>query len=86
MSHLRVLICRVEEENPQVLSEVAHFDLPEVDVQALDPTTALDDLEAQTQQTGHAILRGLLQAQWEAVDAALTDQYRQRFSPSDLSR
>jgi hypothetical protein len=86
MSHLRVLICRVEEQTSEVMSEVARFDLPEVDVQALAPTTALDDLEAQTQQTGNAILRELLQSQWEEIDATLTDQYRQRFSPSSPHR
>lgn len=83
MSHIRVLICRVEDESSEQMTELAHVDLPEIDVAALQPETTLDDLEASTQKAGAAILQHLLQAQWEKVDAELTQKTRQTFPPSD---
>jgi len=41
------------------------------DVAALQPATALDTLEATTQEIGTTILRRLLCAQWEESDAVL---------------
>jgi hypothetical protein len=64
------------------MTELAAFDLPATDVSALQPETALDQLETTTQETGNAILRRTLQAQWELIDAQLTEQHRRRFSPS----
>ena len=81
MSHIRVLICRVDEPASQQMTELAAFDLPVTDVSALQPETALDELETTTQETGNAILRGTLQARWNLIDAELTEQYRQAFSP-----
>ena len=81
MSHIRVLICRVDEQHPDEMTEVARFEVPEVDVQALNPETALDDLEASTRDIGYAVLRRLLQARWEAIDEELAEAYRRRFSP-----
>jgi hypothetical protein len=81
MSHIRVLICRVDDPTSDQLTELAAFDLPAADVTVLQPATALDDLETTTHTTGNAILRRVLQAQWELLDAQVTDQYRQRFSP-----
>jgi hypothetical protein len=46
MSHIRVLICRVEDQSPDQMTELAHVDLPEIDVSALQPETTLDDLES----------------------------------------
>ena len=86
MSHIRVLICRVDEPASDQMTELAAFDLPTADVDALHPETALDDLETTTQDTGNAILRRTLQAQWDLIDAELTDQHRQAFSPSDGPR
>jgi hypothetical protein len=62
MSHIRVLICRVDDPATDHLTQLATFDLPTPDVAILDPTTTLDDLETVTQQTGNAILRRVLQA------------------------
>jgi hypothetical protein len=86
MSHIRVLICRVDDPASDQLAELAAFDLPAADVTALQPDTALDELETTTQITGNAILRRLLQAQWEMIDAQLTEQYRQSFSPCRCPR
>jgi hypothetical protein len=82
MSHIRVLIGRVDDPASDQMTELAAFDLPASDVTTLQPETALDNLETVTQETGNAILRRTLQAQWELIDAALTDQHRQAFSPS----
>jgi hypothetical protein len=61
------------------LTELAAFDLPPADVTTLQPDTALDDLETTIHITGNAILRRLLQAQWDTIDTALVDQHRQAF-------
>ena len=81
MRRIRVLICSVDETTPDEMTELAAFDLPATDVTALRPETALDDLETTTQETGNAILRRVLQAQWETIDAQLTEEHRQRFPP-----
>ena len=49
------------------MTELAAFDLPASDVTALQPDTALDELEMTTQETGNAILRRTLQAQWDII-------------------
>jgi len=82
MSHIRVLICRVDDAASEWMTELAAFDLPPSDVSALQPETALDELETTTHQTGNAILRRTRQAQWDLIDAELTDQHGQAFSPS----
>ena len=82
MSHIRVLICRVDDRASEQMTQRAAFDLPSTDVSALQPETVRDDLEAATQETGNAILRRTLQAQWDLIDAQLTERHRQRFSPS----
>jgi hypothetical protein len=82
MSHIRVLICRVDDPASDQMTELAAFDLPPTDVATLQPETTLDDLETTTQETGNAILRRTLQAQWELIDTELTDQHRRSFSPS----
>ena len=86
MSHIRVLICRVDDPASDQMTELAAFDLPATDVAALQPETALDELETTTAETGNAILQGVLQAQWDIIDAELTERHRQHFSPSVGSR
>ncbi len=82
MSHIRVLIYHVDDPASDQMTELAAFDLPPTDVSTLQPETALDDLETTTQETGNAILRRALEAQWDLIDADLTEQHRQAFSPS----
>ncbi len=81
MRRIRVLICSVDETTPDELTELAAFDLPTAEVTALRPETALDNLATTTHETGNAILRRVLQAQWETIDAQLTEDHRQRFPP-----
>ena len=82
MRHIRVLVCEVDHATPDTMRELAAFDLPPTNVSALQPETALDELETTTQETGNAILRRTLQAQWDLIDTELTEQHRQSFSPS----
>jgi hypothetical protein len=86
MRRIRVVICEVDDQAPDTMTELAAFDLPTVDIATLAPETALDDLERTTYDTGNAILRRTLQARWDLVDATLAEQYRQRFSPSPRLR
>ena len=82
MSHLRVIICRVEDEaQEEQMTELASFDLAEVEVKELKPETALDGLEATTQTVGQAVLRELLKQQWIEIDQQLVKHYQQAFSP-----
>jgi len=85
MRRIRVLVCSVEEDTPDEMSELACFDLPVTDVTTLQPETALDDLETTTHQTGNAILRHVLQAQWDLIDARLTELHRQRSSTEQVT-
>jgi hypothetical protein len=82
MHRIQVVIREVDDQTTEPPKELATFDLPTMDIAALRPETTLDDLEAATHTTGTAILRRALAAQWDVLDAALAEQYRQRFSPS----
>ena len=77
MRHLRVLICGCDDLTADLLTELAAVEVPLPEVTTLQPATALDDLEATVFTTGQTILRCLLQAAWEALDAALATAYRQ---------
>jgi len=81
MRRIQIVIQEVDDATADPPKQLATFSLPEADLASLRPETALDDLEATTHQTGNAILRRTLQAQWDVVDAALAEQYRQRLSP-----
>lgn len=83
MSHLRVLICRVDdEEQPDQMTELHSFDMPDVDPESLKPETTLDEMEAGVLTIGQEVMRHLLRSQWEEVDKLLVKQYQERFSPS----
>ena len=82
MSRIRILVVKVEDDNPDAMSELASFDMPEMDIEKLRPETALDDLETSTYEIGTAALKKVLQARWEEIDKQLADKSRQSFSPS----
>jgi len=82
MSQIRILICRVDGNNPDNMTEIASYDLAEMDIQTLNPEVALDEAEAMLSKQGQAILQRALQAQFEEVDRDLVEAYRQDFSPS----
>jgi len=82
MRYIRVLICQVDAGAPDLMSDVACFDLATPDVASLQPETALDALEAVTQETGTAILRRLLHAQWDEIDAALVARHCAQVAPA----
>ncbi len=50
MSHIRVLICRVDDPASDQMTERAAFDLPATDGSTLQPETALDELETRPTQ------------------------------------
>lgn len=82
MSRIRILVCKVDEDNPDAMSELASFDMPEADIDTLRAETALDDLEASTYEIGTTVLRRVLQARWEEIDKQLAAKARQAFPPS----
>jgi hypothetical protein len=84
ISHIRILICRLDDPASDQITELAAFDLPATHVTTLQPETALDDLETITYTTANAIVRRILQTQSETIDATLVAQHRQAFSPAVL--
>lgn len=84
MSHLPLLLCRVDDPATDTLTELAGFDLPTPDVAALRPATALDDLKTTVQTTGNAVLCCLLQAAWDEIDAELAAAYRRQVPPASV--
>jgi hypothetical protein len=84
MSHIRVLICQVDDE--EAMTEVAAHDLPAPGRESGDAASTLDELERTTQRTGNAILRDLMQAQWALLDRQLTDQYLAQAEPGRVQR
>jgi len=82
MSQIRILICRVDENNPDNMTEIASYDLPEMEIETLNPEVVLDEAEAMLHKQGQVILQRALQAQFEEVDRGLVEAYRQDFSPS----
>ncbi len=82
MSRIRILVVKVEDDDPDTMSELASFDMPEMDLEKLQPETALDDLEMSTYEIGTEALKKVLQARWEEIDKQLADKSRQSFSPS----
>lgn len=84
MSHLRVMICRVDDEaNPDQMTELHSFDLPVAVPEQMKPETALDEMETEVLSVGQEVMRQLLKSQWEAVDRLLVEQYQEHFSPRD---
>jgi hypothetical protein len=84
MSHIRVLICQVDDA--ETMTEVAAHDLPGPEREGGKAASTLDELERTTQRTGNAILRDLLQAQWTLLDQQLTDQYLAQAEPGHVQR
>ncbi len=79
MRHIRVAVSQVDEEgHSTALSQV---DFPTDDVSELRPETLFDNLEATTQEAGNVVLRQVLQARWDTIDATVTERYRHRVSP-----
>jgi hypothetical protein len=82
MSHLRLVLCRVENDQPDKMTELAAVDLPETRLDDFSKENCLDLLEERTQRAGQALMKPLFAAQWNEVDTLLTQQTRQAFSPS----
>jgi hypothetical protein len=80
MSHLRVSICRVEDE-PGKVTELHSFDLPAVDPDKMKPENALDQMESQVLTHGQKIMRYLLEQQWVDTDELLTEKHEEAFPP-----
>jgi len=81
MSHLRVLICRGEDETEQ-MTELASVDLPTVPGQWAD--APLDRLEAHVATAGQRLLGRLCDLQWDEVDAQAVARYCAGTSPGSV--
>lgn len=83
MSRLCILLCRLEEDRPEELTELHRVELPPLDAAQLAPETALDTLEAQALTTGNEVMRQLLCHQWQEVDQQLAAAKRRLSPPRD---
>ena len=81
MSRFSIWICRQDEDQPERLTPVRRIDVPTVSVDPRTPETTLEELEAQTLATGQVVMRQLLQAQWQALDAQCVADYQRLFPP-----
>jgi len=72
MNHIRVLICRVEDDNDE-MTELASVDLPPVC--AHRSAAPLDTLEVQVAIAGQRLMARLCELQWDAVDADAVARY-----------
>ena len=81
MSHLRVLICRVEDETEEMI-ELASLDLPSGC--AHRAAAPLDTLEAEVAQVGQRLLGRLYELAWEEVDAEAVARYCARQMPGSV--
>ncbi|MBA3946687.1 MAG: hypothetical protein H0X37_19255, partial [Herpetosiphonaceae bacterium] len=77
MRRIQVIICSVDDQAPDDMLELDCFELPTATIASLKPQLALDELETTTIETGNAILRRLLQVQWDALDERLMAYHRQ---------
>lgn len=81
MNHLRVQICRVDDDTDQ-MTELAHIDLP---FQRADEAAApLDTLEAQVATVGQRVLGRLCELQWDEIDAQAVARYSARQAPGTM--
>lgn len=86
MSHLCVLVCRVEDEqHPDQLTQLDRIDVPAVALAELQPESALDHLEQEALACGHAVMRRLVVSQWEEVDRALVVEHQRSSPPQPLA-
>ena len=84
MSHLCVLICRVDDDsNPDQMTELHRIDLPPADPSHLKPETSLDELETQTLAIGREVMRKLLVEQWKEIDRLPVEDYQKSFPPGE---
>ncbi len=81
MSHVRLLICRVDEGDNQV-TELARVNLPPVLADA--GAAPLDTLEAQVATVGQCLLGRLCELQWDAIDAQAVARYRAGQAPGSV--
>jgi hypothetical protein len=72
VSHLRVLICRVDDADEQ-MTELASLDLPAVP--ARWAAAPLDAVEASVARAGQDLLARLCEFRWDAVDAQAVSAY-----------
>ncbi len=82
MSHLRVIICQVEDTaDEEPVTELSRFDLPPVPV---DLSAALDRIEALVARVGQCVLGRLLERQWEQLDAQAVARYCAHQAPGSV--
>jgi len=81
MSHVRLLICRVDEGDNQV-TERARVTLPPVLADA--GAAPLDTLEAQVATVGQCLLGRLCELPWDALDAQAVARYRAGQAPGSV--
>jgi hypothetical protein len=86
VNRIRILVCCLNDSEPECMTELAAFELPQPNLTSGDIEATLDHLEAVTLEIGHLALRVALQAQWGMVDAQLVAAYLGRFPVGQVRR
>lgn len=81
MSRFRIVIQRIDDGEPERITELDRIEVPAPDLRCLQKETALDQLETQTLTSGHEVMRHLLTRQWQRVDQLLVEQHQELFPP-----
>jgi hypothetical protein len=81
MSRFRIVIQRIDDTDPEQVTELDRIDVAAPELGSLQKETALDQLETQTLASGHEVMRHLLVRQWERVDQLLVEKHQELFPP-----
>ena len=81
MSRFRIVIQRLDDDDPEGVTELDRIEVPAPDLCSLQKETALDQLETQTLVAGQEVMRHLLVRQWERVDQLLVERHQELFPP-----
>lgn len=76
-----ILICRQEDNDTDVLTELERIAVPQTpSVQECGAAT-LEHLESQAIDVGHQVTKKLIGCQWQEVEQRLVDEYQTLFPP-----
>jgi hypothetical protein len=85
MKQLCLVLCEVDDTQPEQLRLLHRLDLPALDPQQLTPEHALDQLEAGAIATGQEITRQLLLHHWQQLDQQCAADAQRLSPPRDLA-
>lgn len=83
MSHLSVMIVRVDDENPEKLTEIWRRSLPQIILEGLAAEKYLDEMEGTVLDVGREMNQNLFLEHWRLTDQAFTTRYHEDHALTD---